>query len=210
MSSDLPVARTVSWMKTFLALVWLSTTLGATAPAQAPTSPASSVPVLAASAGGVAVARSGSGTVGTTPTGVAPTGEYRWPLAPTPPVIRPFEQPPQPWAAGHRGVDLLGSTGAAVLAAGAGTVTHSGVIAGRGTVTVTHRDGRRTTYEPLDDRSAVGTSVAGGDRVGTLAAGGSHCAPRSCLHWGLLVGRRDYRDPLSLLGSTKVRLLPVP
>jgi murein DD-endopeptidase MepM/ murein hydrolase activator NlpD len=188
-------------MKTLLALVWLSATLGATAPAQAPTSVLSSGAARVAATGGLATALTAE---------VVPTGDYRWPISPTPPLIRPFQAPPQPWAAGHRGVDLLGGAGTPVLAAAPGTVTHSGVIAGRGTVTVTHRDGRRTTYEPLDDRSPVGAAVAAGDRIGSLATGGSHCAPRICLHWGLLVGPRDYRDPLTLFGSTRVRLLPLP
>lgn len=195
-------------MKTFLALVWLSATLGATAPAHAPTAPSIS-PSISVAGGAVLAASAGASSVAR-PAAVVPAGDYRWPLSPAPALIRPFEPPPEPWAAGHRGVDLLGTSGAAVLAAGPGTVTHSGVIAGRGTVTVTHRDGRRTTYEPLDDRSSPGTAVEAGDRIGTLASGGSHCAPRACLHWGLLVGPRDYRDPLSLFGSTKVRLLPVP
>lgn len=161
-------------MKTLLALVWLSATLGATAPPPAPVS------------------------------------GFVWPLSPEPRVVREFERPPEPWAAGHRGVDLLGSAGAVVGAAGPGRVSHSGVIAGRGTVTVTHRDGRRTTYEPVDARAATGTEVGAGDPIGTLAATGSHCAPRVCLHWGLLVGPRDYRDPLTLLRPARVRLLPVP
>lgn len=136
----------------------------------------------------------------------APTDGYDWPLAPEPTVVRPFDPPAQTWGRGHRGVDLLGRPGQDVLAPGAGTVTHSGVIAGRGTVSVTHANGWRTTYEPVSDRLPRGTRVAAGQRLGSLDAG--HCAPRTCLHWGLVIGDRVYRDPLTLVERRRVILLP--
>lgn len=138
----------------------------------------------------------------------APTDDFVWPLDPQPRVVRPFDAPPQPWAAGNRGVDLAGSEGQPVLAAGAGTVSFSGVIAGRGVIAIQHADGRRTTYEPVDDRDRKGTVESPGDRIGSLAAGG-HCGATPCLHWGLLVGKDDYRDPLTLVQQRRVRLLPL-
>ncbi|WP_265444207.1 M23 family metallopeptidase [Flexivirga meconopsidis] len=138
-----------------------------------------------------------------------PVSGFTWPLSPQPSVARPFEAPPAPWAAGHRGVDLRGGAGQPVLAAGAGRVSFSGVIAGRGVVTVQHSGGRRTTYEPVDDRDPVGTVEQPGDRIGTLASSGSHCAPAACLHWGLILGAEEYRDPLTLLGFRRPRLLPL-
>lgn len=138
----------------------------------------------------------------------APVDHYGWPLHPQPPVVHPFDAPPQPWAAGHRGVDLQGRTGQPVLAAGAGRVSFSGVIAGRGVVAIQHADGRRTTYEPVDDRDPEGTVEQRGDRIGSLAAGG-HCGATPCLHWGLLVGKDAYRDPLTLVQERRVRLLPL-
>lgn len=141
--------------------------------------------------------------------GVAQAGTgFDWPLAAPHTVVRPFQAPPHAWSAGHRGVDLLGTAGQPVLAAGPGVVTFSGVIAGRGTVTVRHADGRRTTYEPLDVRAPAGRAVATGEPIGVLGSAGSHCAPRACLHWGLLVGPDDYRDPLSLLQVRQTVLLP--
>ncbi|KNX37573.1 M23 family metallopeptidase [Luteipulveratus halotolerans] len=140
----------------------------------------------------------------------APAHGYVWPLEPTPAVVRPFEPPPQPWSAGHRGADLLGTPGQSVRSAGAGTVVFSGVIAGRGTVSVEHANGWRTTYEPLSSRVQVGSTVAAGTTIGTLeASDASHCAPRTCLHWGLLTGPRAYRDPLLLLGARRPVLLPM-
>ncbi|WP_460599524.1 M23 family metallopeptidase [Flexivirga lutea] len=138
----------------------------------------------------------------------APTGTFGWPLRPRPAVVHPFDAPPEPWAAGHRGVDLQGTQGQPVLAAGAGTVSFSGVIAGRGVVAIQHPDGRRTTYEPVDDRDPKGTVEARGEPIGSLAAGG-HCGTTPCLHWGLLVGADAYRDPLTLVEDRRVRLLPL-
>ncbi|MGB7819066.1 MAG: hypothetical protein WBL35_10085, partial [Ornithinibacter sp.] len=48
---------------------------------------------------------------------------WSWPLDPLPRVVRRFEAPPGPYAAGHRGIDLLTSQGAEVLAVAAGAVT---------------------------------------------------------------------------------------
>src|SRR5207302_1477269 len=52
---------------------------------------------------------------------------YRWPLAGSPVVTRAFLAPPQPWLPGHRGVDLAGTPGEQVLAAGPGVVAFAGV-----------------------------------------------------------------------------------
>lgn len=111
---------------------------------------------------------------GTDPVGV-------WPLAPEPPVVAGFDPPADPWGAGHRGVDLAGTAGAPVRAALPGRVAWAGVLAGRGVVVVDHGP-TRTTYEPVDATVAVGDPVAAGERIGTLAAAGSHCHPRTCLH----------------------------
>lgn len=139
---------------------------------------------------------------------LTPAGSFDWPLTGSHTVVRGFEPPAHGWSAGHRGVDVLGGAGQPVLAAGPGVVTFSGMVAGRGVITVRHPDGRRTTYEPVEARIAVGTTVATGSPVGALSAGGSHCTPRICLHWGLLVGPDEYRDPLSLLALREIVLLP--
>jgi murein DD-endopeptidase MepM/ murein hydrolase activator NlpD len=132
---------------------------------------------------------------------------FAWPVAP-PHVTRGFDPPPQPWLAGHRGVDLASEPGAEVHAAGAGTVVFVGVLAGRGVVSIAHPGGLRTTYEPVTATVAVGTRVARGDLIGRLDAGHPGCPVVACLHWGL---RRDgrYLDPLALLGLGRVRLLPL-
>jgi murein DD-endopeptidase MepM/ murein hydrolase activator NlpD len=132
---------------------------------------------------------------------------YAWPVSP-PHVTRRFDPPPQPWSAGHRGVDLASAPGAEVRAAGGGTVVFAGVIAGRGVVSVAHPGGLRTTYEPVIATVVVGAQVGRGDLIGRLAAGHPGCPVAACLHWGL---RRDdvYLDPLALLGLGRARLLPL-
>ncbi|MGW1347625.1 peptidoglycan DD-metalloendopeptidase family protein [Kribbella sp. NPDC002412] len=130
-----------------------------------------------------------------------------WPLTPRPPVVRGFELPAKPWLPGHRGVDLSGSPGQPVRAATAGTITYAGLLAGRGVVVVS-TGVRRTTYEPIVAGVTVGTAVTPGTVIGRLSAAGSHCAPATCLHWGLVQGRQ-YLNPLALLPDRPVRLLPL-
>jgi murein DD-endopeptidase MepM/ murein hydrolase activator NlpD len=130
-----------------------------------------------------------------------------WPLDPEPEVVRPFEPPPGPYAAGHRGVDLAGAPGQAVRAALSGTVGFAGSIGGKPVVTVLH-GGRRTTYEPVVATVEPGQPVASGEVIGRLTLTDSHCFPAACLHWGLVRGE-VYLDPLSLVGPGPVRLLPL-
>lgn len=130
-----------------------------------------------------------------------------WPLHPAPQVVRGFDPPASTWGAGHRGVDLLGRPGQQVRTALPGVVSFAGVIAGRGVVVVDHGS-TRTTYEPVTAEVARGVSLSAGDRIGVLQAAGSHCLPRTCLHWGWLEGE-TYLDPLRLVGAGPVRLLPL-
>jgi murein DD-endopeptidase MepM/ murein hydrolase activator NlpD len=139
--------------------------------------------------------------------GVVPGSGFVWPVE-SPQVVRPFDPPPRPWLPGHRGVDLAGSPGDVVHSAGAGTVLFSGVLAGRGVVSVVHADGLRTTYEPVVPSVAAGSVVAAGSPIGVLAAGHPGCSAAACLHWGLLRGE-VYLDPLALMGLGRVRLLPM-
>lgn len=139
----------------------------------------------------------------------APSGATGW-AAPLPEpltVTRPFDPPQNPYGAGHRGVDLAGSPGQEVRAAGAGTVVYAGPLAGRGVVSVQHADGLRTTYEPVLASVATGVSVRLGQVIGSLDAGHAGCPVSACLHWGLKRGEL-YLDPMLLLSQGPVRLLP--
>lgn len=139
---------------------------------------------------------------------VAPAGGFTWPLAPRPPVVRWFEPPASQRSAGHRGVDLRAAVNQPVLSSGAGVVAFSGVVAGRGVITVRHPAGLRTTYEPVDERMAAGTVVDRGARIGVVSTTSGHCVPLTCLHWGAISGA-IYQDPLSLLGFGRPILLPL-
>jgi murein DD-endopeptidase MepM/ murein hydrolase activator NlpD len=151
------------------------------------------------------------------------TGGYGWPLDPPITVLRGFDPPPEPWLAGHRGVDLAARPGQAVRAAGSGVVTFAGPIAGRNVVVIRLTSppaGRapdgpaataslRITYEPVRPRLHRGGLVHTGQVVGRLQGGVRHCGVLgSCLHWGLRRGD-SYLDPLLLVQPRRIRLLPL-
>ncbi|GHJ58021.1 hypothetical protein NOK12_05400 [Nocardioides sp. OK12] len=134
-----------------------------------------------------------------------------WPLRPEPEVVETFDAPASPYAAGHRGVDLLGRAGQPVRTALDGEISFAGRVAGRGVVVVSH-GATRTTYEPVAASLAVGEAVVAGDVVGRLQVAPSHCVPRACLHWGWIesgAAGEQYLDPLRLVGHGPVRLLPL-
>ncbi|MFI9510045.1 M23 family metallopeptidase [Nocardia sp. NPDC052566] len=144
----------------------------------------------------------------------SPGSRYGWPLQPRPPVVRRFDRPVHDWLPGHRGVDLAGTPGQSVLAAGDGIVVFVGTVADKPVVSIDHPGGLRTTYEPVRSELVVGTRVTRGTTIGTLDAGHEGCAAAACLHWGLRReggGRqaREYLDPLGLLHPTPLRLKPV-
>lgn len=135
---------------------------------------------------------------------------FGWPLAGGHEVTRPFDAPITTYGPGHRGVDLAGRPGSAVLAAGDGLVLYAGTLAGRSVVSIEHRGGLRTTYEPVAPAVTVGQHVGRGQEIGRLEPGHPECAapaPMTCLHWGAR-RRLHYLDPLRLLGRSHVRLLP--
>jgi murein DD-endopeptidase MepM/ murein hydrolase activator NlpD len=141
--------------------------------------------------------------LGVAPPVVAAAGTGVLPLAG--PVVRSFDPPDQPWLPGHRGVDLLGTVGAEIVAAMAGRVVFAGMVAGRSVVVVSHGS-LRTTYLPVRPLVRVGQQVGTGEVIGRLEAGHG-CPGGTCLHWGLKRGD-TYLDPLSLLDAGPVRLLP--
>jgi murein DD-endopeptidase MepM/ murein hydrolase activator NlpD len=126
-------------------------------------------------------------------------------------VIRSFAPPTQPWLPGNRGVDLVAAAGEPVLAATSGRVLYAGELAGRGVISiVSFAPGQlRTTYEPVDPVVRAGDHVAAGELIAHVAAATDDCGPPgSCLHWGALRGQA-YVDPMRLLMSARVRLLPI-
>jgi murein DD-endopeptidase MepM/ murein hydrolase activator NlpD len=135
----------------------------------------------------------------------AAAGGWSAPLRPLT-VTRAFQPPPNPYAAGHRGVDLAGVAGQIVMAAAAGEVSYAANLAGRGVVVVVHGN-LRTTYEPVTATVRRGLHVERGEQLGTLDPGHAGCPVSACLHWGLLRGEH-YLDPMTMLTRPQIRLLP--
>lgn len=94
-----------------------------------------------------------------------------------------------------------------MTAVAAGTVSHVGVINGRGTVSVLHASGVRSTYEPIEASVALGDVVEAGAALGVVEEVEGHCAPATCLHVGAILDR-TYLDPLLWLTVPRIILLP--
>jgi hypothetical protein len=128
-------------------------------------------------------------------------GSYAWPVKGA--VIRGFEEPKDPYGAGHRGIDIAVPFGTAMVASQDGTVSFAGWVAGSLFISIDHADGVRTTYSWL---SAV--LVSKGDQVGRGAlignTGQGHpSVPTPHLHFGARVGS-TYLDPMLLLEGADV------
>jgi murein DD-endopeptidase MepM/ murein hydrolase activator NlpD len=141
-----------------------------------------------------------SAALAAAPAAAVSTQEWTWPLEPIPAVSRGFEAPPQPWSPGHRGVDLSADVGQVVTSPADGVVTFAGWVVDRGVLTVRHPGGLRSSFEPVAALLPVGAPVQGGEPVATVTDDRGHCAPATCLHWGVRRGE-VYIDPLSLVGA---------
>lgn len=132
---------------------------------------------------------------------VPATGTYMWPV--DGPVIRAFDAPTQPYAAGHRGVDISADSGTPVRSAEDGVVAFAGPIGGSLFISVDHPDGVRTTYSWLSSVSVrQGDTVTRGTILGTTGPGHPGVEPPH-LHFGAKVGD-EYIDPLTLLERRSV------
>ena len=149
------------------------------------------------------IGASGPAVVSTAPK----SPRWVWPLSPRPSVVERFSAPRSTYGAGHRGVDLAAEVGASVRSVAAGIVSHVGVINGRGTISVLHASGIRSTYEPVAADVAVGEVIEAEHPIGTIESVEGHCVPTTCLHLGA-IRDRTYLDPLSLLTVPRIILLP--
>lgn len=114
-------------------------------------------------------------------------------------VIDAFRPPPNPYAAGNRGLDYLTAPGSSVRAAGDGQVIFAGQVAGSLHVTVRHPDGLRTSYSFLESLgTAVGQSVHRGDPLATASL---------VTHFGVRTPDGTYLDPADLLNPTGPRVV---
>ena len=132
------------------------------------------------------------------------------------PIIRHFEPPPTPFAAGHRGIDLAVPIGTEVLASNDGVVAFAGLVATELFVSIDHADGIRTTYSFLSSVSVKkGVVVVRGQQI-ALSGPGHAGSTQSHLHFGARIGDA-YIDPEPLLLdglrrdlSQAIRLVPMP
>jgi len=130
---------------------------------------------------------------------------WEWPVAEFR-LERRYEAPAHRYGAGHRGIDLRPVESIDVRAPAAGSIAFSGMVAGRGILTIDHGDGLVTTLEPVDSPLEEGASVARGAVVGAVALGG-HTAS-GAVHFGVRL-HGEYINPLLLLGGVpRAVLLP--
>lgn len=120
-------------------------------------------------------------------------------------VVRPFEPPPGPYAAGHRGIDLRGSPGdRTVIAPADGTVSFSGAVVDRAVLSIRVDERTVLSMEPVESGLRAGEMVRTGQTVGALQRGG-HCGD-SCLHLGVRVDG-EYVNPMGFFADRPM-LLP--
>jgi murein DD-endopeptidase MepM/ murein hydrolase activator NlpD len=131
-----------------------------------------------------------------------PPAVWVWPVSGSPQVVRDFDAPESPWGAGHRGVDISAPS-SALRAPVSGRVHFRGDVAGRGVVTIRTSEGWLVSMEPVVMDPAIGSRVAAGQRLGTIAPG--HCA-RRCVHVGLRIDG-DYHSPLRFFGFERRAVL---
>ena len=119
-----------------------------------------------------------------------------------PQLLRGFTLGPLSWSPGHRGVDLAARAGAVVRAPADGVIFYVGVLAGRPVLSIDQGGGLVSSFEPAISRVPRGTRVHQGEAVAVLAPGVTHCAPSTCLHWGVRSAGR-YIDPLTLVPARR-------
>jgi murein DD-endopeptidase MepM/ murein hydrolase activator NlpD len=157
-------------------------------------------PATGAAASVIAPTRDSTRIAGASIAGTATAGDatiWAWPLGPPRAIVRPFVAPATPYASGHRGIDIRGTAGAAVVAPADGVVHFSGFVVDRPVLSIRHPGGLISSYEPVTSELVAGTVVHRGDTIGALQSG--HCgAP--CLHFGVRL-HGDYVSPLLYLGG---------
>ncbi|WP_396641258.1 murein hydrolase activator EnvC family protein [Microbacterium sp.] len=151
----------------------------------------------------------GSGSMvpaSTDSTGPDSASEFQWPVRAPVRVSRAFVAPPNPYGAGHRGVDIAVAGEHSVRAPAGGVVAFAGRVADRSVITISHAGGIVSTLEPVDPLVGAGDRVQRGQLIATLGSGG-HAEPGR-LHWGARLNG-EYINPLVLLGAMpRAVLLP--
>src|SRR5579885_3689597 len=141
-------------------------------------------------------------------------GAWTWPAGGS--VLQHFSfDPAHPYAAGeHRGIDVAGTPGEAVLAPRAGSVTFAGSVPGSGrAVTITTDDGYAVSLTHLGSVDvAEHVAVQEGDAIGRVGTGGEGEHPEPYVHLGVRVASQDqgYLDPESFLPPRAAPAAPPP
>jgi len=66
----------------------------------------------------------------------------------------------------------------------------------------------RSSVEPITPSVEVGDYVRAGDVLGVVSDASGHCAPATCVHWGVRLDG-EYINPLDVLvGYGRIILLP--
>jgi len=101
-------------------------------------------------------------------------------------IIRHYEEPPGPYASGHRGIDYGVASGTPVHASNDGKVSFAGPVAGEGLfITLAHADGIETTYSFLSSVAVKALDqVIKGQQIG-LSGAGHPGEGRDALHFGM-------------------------
>jgi murein DD-endopeptidase MepM/ murein hydrolase activator NlpD len=125
-------------------------------------------------------------------------GTYRWPVHGE--VIRPFEEPANPYSAGHRGIDIAAPFGTPIRAPADGTVSFAGTVAGALFISIDHAGGIRTSYSWVSSIAVKkGQSVRAGAVIGATGQGHPG-SDRPHLHFSARL-EGTYIDPMLLLGG---------
>ncbi|KAB7788227.1 peptidase M23 [Bifidobacterium cebidarum] len=132
------------------------------------------------------------------------SARFDWPVS-NAQVSRPFDRPVTPWAPGHRGIDLAVDPGETISAPDAGTISFMGRVGGKDVVSIRHRGGVTSTFEPATTDLHTGSIVGRGDIIGIVEGDSDHCELQ-CLHWGLKRGADDYLNPEPYAANRKIVL----
>lgn len=122
-------------------------------------------------------------------------------------VLEEFDAPARNWLPGHRGIDIDAPPGSHIVAPASGTITFSGSVGGKNSVSLTLSNGVVLSFEPAISSFPKGTSIEKGATLALVKGHSDHCDSR-CVHWGARRGG-NYIDPRTALTTVRIILKPV-
>ncbi len=137
------------------------------------------------------------------PTFALAAEEFLWPVEGG--ILRPYASNQ------HRGIDIEAEEGTPVVAVAAGKIIYARYIEGSSssldhTVSIQHNEGDlRTTYLQVKDlRIRTGDEVKQGQVIAVVGKSSDSVTEANHLHFGVKLGRSDYRNPFDFLPLTAV------